>query len=217
MTHASEKEQIETFKKWWKENGTSIVSGLLIGLAILLGGKAWFGHQERQATNASNLYAQLMNAIQSERDEEARALANQIISSYSNTGYAPMTALALARIAVNNGELEAAQSQLQWALDNSDSIEIKHVARQRIVRVMIGQENYSGAQQLLESTGEQGVYEYQYTALRGDLAKAQGQLVEAAEAYKVALDQMPAQAPDSRLIQVQYEMLAGLIPETDTQ
>ena len=216
-THATEEEQIEALKKWWKENGTSIVSGLMIGLAVLLGGKAWFGYQERQSANASHLYAQLMNAMQAENDEQARTFANQIISAYSNTGYAPMTALALARMAVNNGELEAAQTQLQWAMEHSDSAELKHTARLRLIKVMIGREDYAAAQQLLDATSEQGAYQYQYTALRGDLAKAQGQLAEAAAAYKDALDQMPAQAPDAGIIRVQYEMLAGLIPDADTQ
>lgn len=215
-THATEQEQLEALKKWWKENGTSIVSGLLIGLALLLGGKAWFGYQDRQAANASNLYAQLMNAMQSGKDEEARAFANQIISGYSSTGYAPMTALALARIAANSGELEAAQAQLQWALDHSDSPEVKHMARQRLIRVMISQKNYAAAQQLLDSAGDQGAFKYQYSALRGDLAKAQGQLAEAAAAYKDALEQMPPDAPDAALIRVQYEMLAGLIPDSNS-
>ncbi|MEE9421917.1 MAG: tetratricopeptide repeat protein [Gammaproteobacteria bacterium] len=215
--HATEEEQVEALKKWWKQNGTSVVSGLLIGLAVLLGGKAWFGYQERTKANASNLYAQMMNALEQDRDEEARNHANAIISGYSNTGYAPLTALALARIAVNSGELEAAQAQLQWAIDHSDSDAVKHMAQQRLVRVMISLEDYSAAQQLLGASGEQGAYHYRYAALRGDLAKAQGQLAEAALAYKEALDQMPEQAPDAGLIRVKYEMLANLIPEPAAQ
>jgi predicted negative regulator of RcsB-dependent stress response len=215
--HATEEEQVEALKKWWKQNGTSVVSGLLIGLAVLLGGKAWFGYQERNKANASNLYAQMMNALEQDRNEEARNHANAIISGYSKSGYAPLTALALARMAVNNDELEAAKAQLQWAMEHSDTDAIKHMARQRLTRVMISLEEYSEAQQLLDASGEQGAYKYRYAALRGDLAKAQGQLAEAALAYKEALDQMPAQAPDAGLIRVQYEMLASLIPETAEQ
>lgn len=215
--HASEQEQLETVKKWWKENGTSLVSGILIGLAVLLGAKAWFGYQDRNATNASHLYAQMLNAIDAGRDEEARAHANNIISGFSNTGYAPMTALALARIAVKNGELEAAQTQLQWALDHANTDAVRHIARQRLVRVLIARENYAEAQQMLDGVADPGTYAYQYAALRGDLSKAQGQLAEAAQAYKSAIEQMPAQAPDAAMIRIQFEMLAGLLPETDAK
>jgi predicted negative regulator of RcsB-dependent stress response len=55
--HASEKEQVEALKKWWKENGSSLITGLLLGAAILLGGKAWFSYRETQALSASNIYA----------------------------------------------------------------------------------------------------------------------------------------------------------------
>ena len=215
--HATEQEQVDALKKWWKANGSSIVTGLLIGLAVLLGGKAWFGYQERNAANASNLYVQLMNALDAGKDEEAKSHASEIISGFSNTGYAPLSALALARIAANEGELEAAQTQLQWAIDYADSDSVGHVARQRLVRVMIAREDYAGARQILDTVVDTGAYAYQYLALKGDLYKAQDQLAEAAQAYKSALEKMPAQSADATLIRIQYEMLAGLLPETDAQ
>ena len=58
--HASEKEQVEALKNWWKENGSSVITGVLLGLSVLLGGKAWFGYQENQKLSASNTYAQMM-------------------------------------------------------------------------------------------------------------------------------------------------------------
>ena len=211
--HASEKEQVEALRKWWKENGTSVVSGVLLGLAVLLGGKAWFGYQDTRAANASNLYAQMMSALTAGNVDQARSSANEIISNYSSTGYAALTALGLARMAIDESEPEAAQAQLQWALEHADSEEVRHPARLRLVQVYIEQKKFSQARGLLDSIEDAGAYTYQYSALRGDLEQADGKPVQAAQAYKQALEQMPANRPDAGFIRAKYENLAALSAE----
>ena len=161
--HASEKEQVEALRNWWKDNGSSVVTGILLGLSILLGTKAWFSYQGNQSLSASNVYAQMMAASGGGDGEKVQALANELISQYSSSGYAPLAALLLARQAVEDAELGAAQAQLQWALDNAESSETKHVARIRLVRVLIDQQKYIDADQLIASTQNTGPYAYLYS------------------------------------------------------
>jgi predicted negative regulator of RcsB-dependent stress response len=207
--HASEKEQVEALRKWWKENGSSVITGVLLGLSVLLGGKAWFSYQETRTLSASNVYAQMMAALNQNEEEPVRNFANQLISEYSGSGYAPLAALVLARLAVKQGELPAAQVQLQWALDHADSPELKHTARMRLVRVLMDQNQLTDAAQQLNSAGEAGAYAYLYTELQGDLAMLEGNAVEAARAYRQALDSMPAQAPNAALLSAKYESVSG--------
>ena len=141
--HASEKEQVEALRKWWKENGSSVITGVLLGLSVLLGGKAWFSYQENRTLSASNIYAQMMVALDRKESDSARNFANQLISDFSGSGYAPLAALVLARLAVTQGELQAAQVQLQWTLDHAKSAELQHTARIRLIRVMIDQKQLS--------------------------------------------------------------------------
>jgi predicted negative regulator of RcsB-dependent stress response len=206
--HASEKEQVEALRKWWKENASSVITGVLLGLSVLLGGKAWFSYQETRALSASNIYAQMMAALNQNEHEPVRNFANQLISEYSGSGYAPLAALVLARLAVKQSELPAAQAQLQWALDHAESPELKHTARMRLVRVLIDQNKLAEAAQQLSSVGEAGAYAYLYAELRGDLAMLQGNAAEAASAYRQALDSMPAQAPNAALLSAKYESVS---------
>jgi len=206
---AEEKEQIEALQKWWKENGSSIITGLLLGVAILLGGKAWFGYQETQSQNASNIYAVMMGASQAGKQEEVRTQANRLIAEYTDTAYAPLASLLLAKYAVQDGELAAAQAQLQWALDQTASPEIRHEARMRLLRVMIAQQQYAPAAQLLDSVTELGPYESLYAELEGDLAVAEGEPEKAASAYKKALDAIPPQAPNRGYLVAKYEDARG--------
>jgi len=208
--HASEKEQVEALKKWWKENGSSVITGVLLGLSVLLGGKAWFGYQETQALNASNIYAQMMGASSAGDLEKVNNLSNELITNYSGSGYAPLAALLLAKQAVQDGELAAAQAQLQWALDHADTEAVRHTARMRLVRVMISRGQYVESEQLLGSVLDAGAYSYLYAELEGDLAMAQGNTSQAAGAYKRALDEAPTQAPNQAFLMAKYENVAGM-------
>ena len=207
----SEKEQIEALHKWWKENGSSIITGLLLGVSILVGGKAWFSYQETQSLNASNIYAMMMAASQAGQAEEVRNQANKLITDYTKSAYAPLASLQLARQAVQEGELAAAQAQLQWAMDHADLIEVRHEARIRMVRVMIAQQQYEQAVQLLASVTDPGAYDYLYAELEGDIAVAEGKPEKAASAYKKALDKMPSQAPNQAYLMAKYEDVRGAV------
>jgi len=208
---ASEKEQLDALRKWWKENGSSIITGLLLGAAILLGGKAWFSYQETQALSASNIYAQMMMAANSGDAGAVRKQASELITNYTGSTYAPLASLLLAKLAVQENEFAAAQAQLQWALDHAASTEIKHTARMRLVRMMIEQQQYELAAQLLGTVTDAGAYHYLYTELEGDLAMAQNEPAQAASAYKKALDQMPAQAPNQAYLTAKYENVSGAV------
>jgi len=207
--HASEKEQVEALRKWWKENGSSVITGVLLGLSVLLGGKAWFSYQDTRTLSASNIYAQMMAALSQDADEPVRNYANQLISEYSGSGYAPLAALVLARLAVEQGELPAAQAQLQWALDHAGSPELEHTARTRLIRVLMDQNQLAPAAQQLDAVREAGADAYLYAELRGDLAMLDGNASQAASAYRQALDSMPAQAPNAGLLSAKYESVSG--------
>ena len=207
--HASEKEQVEALRKWWKDNGSSIITGLLLGVSVLLGGKAWFSYQETQTLNASNIYAQMMAALDRNDSDRVRQRASELIANYTGSAYAPLASLVLAKLAVKESELPAAEAQLQWALDHADSAEVKHTARMRLVRVMIDQQRYEPAAQLLSAVTDTGAYGYLYAELEGDLAMAQNRPEQAARSYKQALDQMPAQAPNQAFLTAKYENVMG--------
>ncbi|VAW72863.1 hypothetical protein MNBD_GAMMA13-725 [hydrothermal vent metagenome] len=207
--HASEKEQVEALKTWWKDNGSSVITGILLGLSVLLGGKAWFGYQDSQKLNASNVYAQMMAVSASGDSEQVKSFANVLITEYTSSIYAQLSALLLARQAVDADELPTAQAQLEWALDKATTPEIEHAARTRLIRVMIGQAQYAQAESLLDTIQSTGAYQPVYSELKGDLAVAQGEFTKAAAAYKAALSESSAQLPNIRLLSAKYESVSA--------
>jgi predicted negative regulator of RcsB-dependent stress response len=208
-THTTEEQQIAALKNWWKENGSSIVTGIVLGLAVLFGAKAWFAYQERTAQNASNVYMVMMNALETGDTATVTERAGLLISEFSRTPYAAFAALALAKLKLGEGELEAAQAQLQWALDNSGSGAISDVARLRLARVLVARGDLDAAGQLLDQAVPGSAFDTLYTEVRGDIYQARGELVLANDAYQQALAAMAPDAPGRQLLQLKHDSFSG--------
>ncbi|HYQ73432.1 MAG TPA: tetratricopeptide repeat protein, partial [Gammaproteobacteria bacterium] len=155
-TLTTEEQQIAAIKQWWKENGSSIVTGVVLGLAVLFGGKAWFAYQERNAQNASSIFAAMMRAMQAGDSLNTGEKAGMLLAEYSNTPYAAIGALALARIRLEEGEVDAARGQLQWVLDNSDSEIFHDIARLRLARVLVADGDLDAAERMAAGSESAG-------------------------------------------------------------
>ena len=145
----TDEQRLEHIKEWWKENASSVITGLLLGLALLFGAKSWFAYQDRKADEASNIYATMMNALSRGEEGLVNDRAGVLIGEYSSTPYATLAALALAKVKLEQGVPEAAHAQLQWALDKSGSKALRPLVRLRLARVMVAEGNLDGAEALL--------------------------------------------------------------------
>jgi predicted negative regulator of RcsB-dependent stress response len=203
--YESEKEQIEAFKQWWKENGSSVVTGLLLGLAVIFGTRAWFSYQDRQQEGASHLYVQFMSGLERNDTEQMSQAGDALVSEYSRSPYAALAALGMARLQIEQGELEAARAQLQWALERSRTDAIRHTARLRLVRLLLAMKDFDAAEAQLAQAPAAEAYAPLYAELRGDLAMARGDRAAAREAYRVALEQLDEEAPTRPLLRIKLD------------
>ena len=206
----TEEQQLEEFKKWWKENGSSIITGIVLGLAILFGARAWFAWQERTAQQASAVYTVMLNDMQAGNVQAATDNAGVLIADFSRTPYAALAAMLLAKLRIEGNDLDAARSQLQWVLDNGSSEDLQNIARLRLARVLVSQEDYDAALGLLAAVdaelGQDGVA----SELRGDIHSQRGELQHAVDAYQEALLLMKPEYPGRHLVQLKYDNAVAL-------
>lgn len=207
--HVTEEQQIVALKQWWKTNSSSIITGLILGLAILFGTKAWYAWQDRVAQQASDIYAVMINALQNGNNQAVSEKAGTLIGDYSSTPYAAMAALALAGLRVQEGELEAAATQLQWALDNGDADFVRDTARLRLARVQLAQGKLDAAESVLGSAGSSNDAEVLFAELRGDIYLARGDRDQAMASYQRALAITDENFTGRALLQLKYDELAA--------
>lgn len=205
----TEDQQLEDLKKWWKENGSSIITGVVLGLAVLFGTRSWFTWQERTAQNASVIYSVMMREAESGDASVASENAATLIADFSGTPYASIAALLLARYRIEDNELDAAKSQLQWVLDNESSDEIRTTASVRLARVLVSLADYDGALALLdeiETDGQQGLV----SEVRGDIYTLRGDSQQAVDAYSEALLLLPENSPGRNIVLLKYDNVIAL-------
>ncbi|MGD8483717.1 MAG: tetratricopeptide repeat protein [Thioalkalispiraceae bacterium] len=204
--HRTEEEQVEAIKKWWKENGTSVVVGVVLGIAAIFGVRYWFDYQQAQAQQASSLYAQVLSSLATDQ-QKSEALASEIAANYASTPYASLTALSMAKAKVESKDFQAAQSYLQWVLDNGEDEGFQHIARLRLARLLIQAAKLDQAESLVKAAPETG-FTSEYAELRGDIFLARNNMSKAAEQYRQAQAGLQPSSQRSQYLQMKIDDLA---------
>lgn len=184
--YKTDEEQIESLRKWWGENGTSVVFGLLLGLGALFGWRWWQQVRLEKAEAASGMFQNLMETSRGDDTKLTRQAAETIVDEYGSTAYAVFAKLLLAKIAVEDKDYDAAEQHLRWALDKTGEKSISHEIRLRLARVMVARKAYQEALNILNA-GDPGQFAADYSELRGDISIYQGDTEGARLAYQEAI------------------------------
>jgi predicted negative regulator of RcsB-dependent stress response len=201
----TEEEQLEAIKKWWAENGWSIVGGIAIGLAAIFGWRSWEAWQQAQAEAASHLYSNMIVEVRQNRTDEARELAQKLLDEYTSTSYAVFASLMLARLDVEAGNPDSALQYLQWAMDKTSQDEFKHLARLRMARVMLNDGKPDQALALILNVKNQGEFVASYEELKGDIYVRLGEIEKAKLAYQLALTAMDDRLRENSFLQMKID------------
>ena len=205
MVNETEEQQIAELKKWWSDNGTSIIVGVALGLACVFGFRSWLAYQDNLAGQASTIYSVMLQGL----DRDDRQLVNEragiLITQYNSTPYAAFAALALAKIRTQEGDLDAAGRQLRWVLDNGDLDVLGDIARLRLARVLIAQQKPDEAEALLQQPRSTTAFDGVYDEVFGDLYSARNDTAAASGAYQRALAAAQSGNPGYQLLQIKYE------------
>lgn len=207
----SEEEQLAALKKWWAENGRSAFAGIIIGVGAIGGWSAWQGYKESQTLEASDLYQQLLDAVEKNQPDSVGELGERITTSYKSTPYAANADLLLAKEKVNTGDLAGAQQTLQGVLKTSANENIKHIARLRLLQLMVSQGENDAALDLISkiNVAKSGSFEAAYEELKGDIYVALNRESEARVAYQRAIDL----GRNSRFLDLKKDDLVATQPE----
>ncbi len=200
----TEEEQVEALKRWWKENSTATIVGLVMGMVIILGWNYWQEHKKDQAAQASAAYAQLLKALDDDsKDGGGRAtqgavaddkkdsvdkLAERMQEQFKATEYAAYSGLLQAKLKSQQGDFAAAKQILKTIAAGSNK-QLSNIAKIRLVRLMLATGEYEQGLQVINEVDakEASSYSANYDELVGDLYVALDRLDEARTSYQNAL------------------------------
>jgi len=190
----SDEEQLELIKKWWEENGTSLVTAIVLALGVTFGYRAWEDNVRETAEAASAKYENLVQAASVAADENMRATAEtlgaELKQEHADSTYSVFAAMHLAKIAVEEGDLDKAQAELEWARNQKPDMNVDTLVRMRLARVMVAKDDPTAALAQIQNYDPAPGQVSAWEEVRGDIFVALGDKANARASYQRALENL---------------------------
>ena len=206
-----EHEQGERARTWLLQNGSSLITGIALGLALVFGYQWWQGRGEQHKEEASGQYASFSEALVAKDEGKAKALAAQIGDKFGDTAYAPLANLRQAAYLHEAGKDADALAMLRAGRAKITDPSLAEIYDLRIARLLLlmGKADDAGRElaKLAQPRLPQVVDE-----LRGDIALAKGDRDEARKQYERALAKLDQAAPTRQLLELKLIDAGGEPP-----
>ncbi|KNC65097.1 YfgM family protein [Pseudoalteromonas ardens] len=198
--YSTEEQQAEAIKRFFRENGTSLIIGAVLGLGGLYGWKAYNQHQIDTAEAGSEAYNQLVDS------GDVLTKSDDFLATNGESSYAVLAAFVAAKEAVEQGKLDVAQEKLNFAANTVKSPELKATAYLRLARVQAAREDYSAALATLGNPMPES-FAAQVAEVKGDVLLAQGNKEAARDEYQKAVT--AGGSDNNPLLQIKLDDLAS--------
>ena len=183
--YLTDEEQAERLKRWWERNGTSLVVGVVLAVAAVLGWRWYQGYAQDQADAASDVFAAYVDA-RNGAESTADQLAT-IDTEFEGSGYHVFTLLYRADDEIGAQDWEEALALLERAAQLADNDNLKDIARYRVAKVLYQLDRLDECEAELAAIRSSGL-EAHVARLSGDVFVARGDLERARIAYRSGID-----------------------------
>jgi predicted negative regulator of RcsB-dependent stress response len=190
--YETDDEKIEAIKKWLKNNGAAVVTGVVLGLAIVFGWRAWNGYRDGVGAHASAAYDRVVASAESGQVESATKQAELLGKDYRSTPYPALAELVVAKASYDKGDSPGAIAALQRAIAAAPDPAFARLAALRLARIQLSDGQPDAAAATLKSHDNGTDFAGDFAAVRGDIAVAKGDFKEARAQYEKALAAGPS-------------------------
>lgn len=202
-----EHEQGELVRKWLRTNAMSIAIGITIGLLLIFGYKQWKVRELRTHAEAAMQYDAFSEAVDAKRSDDAKRIADALRKDYPKSAFSSFAAMRQAEVSINDGDIEAARTDLDWANQTASNSALKSLIVLRQARLDLANGKADAALARLDAIAKSD-FPAIASELRGDALAKLDRGDDARAAYAEALSNLDAQSPDRAFV----EMKQGDLP-----
>lgn len=181
---ADEEQQVEAITDWWKDNGKSVVIGIVVGVGGILGWRYYQDTVTSAQEAASHEYTKVVETIEAS-GLDAQASAQEFINSNDKSSYAVLTAMQLAKAQVDANKLDDALVQLEWAQSHNKDETLEPLITYRTARVLAAQDKFDDAIAKVSAVKSEA-WKARNQELMGDIYLLKGDKDAALKAYTQA-------------------------------
>ena len=198
---STEEENTEFLGSLWDKYKYLIALSLVLFGAGIFGWESWSQNRLSNLQDSADMYESFINSLNDD-DLDKKVMAEQIIEKYPNTLYADLVTFHLAKISVEEEDLNKAEEYLMWILQRRDSKwgsdfdPIEATARLRLARVLIANDNSNKALEIINESENISSSLYE---VKGDAEEKLGFYAEAKLSYLKALESNQSQSVEAIL------------------
>jgi predicted negative regulator of RcsB-dependent stress response len=207
--YLTDDEQLEAVKQMAVEYAPWLIGGMLVGAAVFFGIRYYQSYTNERAFKASAQFSAMTTALQTNDRARSRQIADGLIKDYGSSPYADQAQLTLARLDVDEGQLDKAAAPLTQVMNESKDTELRQIARLRLARVQIGQGKSDEAIKTLTEPMS-AAFSARYHEVRGDAYYSKKDMPAARTEYQAALAAADASGINPALLELKIQDLGAV-------
>ena len=206
-----EYEQGERVRTWLRNNGSSLVGGIAIGLALLFGWKWWEGQATVKQHEAATEYHAFAKALEAGEADKAAAHATVLREQYGDLPYGELAALRSAAKLHRDGKPAEALDALAKVAGEGVDPALAALAKLRAASILVDDGKSEDALKRLDADVER-IYPALAAEIRGDAEMLLGRRDAARAAYEKALASLDIAAATRQMIEMKLTDAGGTPP-----
>lgn len=206
-----EHEQGEVVRTWLRQNGSSLILGIALGLGLVFAWQWWQGQGTRHKEEAATQYRLFADAITANDAAKARTFSALLGDKYEDTVFAELATLRYAAFLQDSGKTSEAIKLLQSGASKSERPDIHELRQLRLARLYLFDGKPAEARKQLAAVSKP-MFPGVAHELRGDIAVAEGNRELARKSYQQALTNLDQAAPTRQLVELKLIDAGGQPP-----
>jgi len=208
--YLTDDEQLDAVKHWFTEYAPWLTGGVLVGAAVFFGIQYFHKYTNERGLKAAAEFSAMTAALQTNDHEKSRRIAEELIKDHANSPYADQAQLTLARLDVDESQLDKAVAPLTLVMNDSKDAELRQIARLRLARVLTDQGKPDESIKLLADPIP-AAFAASYHEVRGDAYLAKKDIPHAVSEYQQALAAADGGGINALLLELKLQDL-GAVP-----
>jgi predicted negative regulator of RcsB-dependent stress response len=204
--YATEEQQVEAIKNWFKKYGNMLSWALIVILASYCVWQYWNHHQNVVKNKASDQYAALLQAVEAQDSATIQTNASTLIKDYSNSVYAVFANFYLVDEFIKSREFDKAEEKLKWIVENANQPQLAALGQWRLMKLYDAQNKPDEVIAIYDSR-KADTFLTLMAELKGDVLLKKGDKEGAMKAYKYAYDASPEEGMHGPLLKMKMDEL----------
>src|SRR5258708_22009190 len=126
--YSTDDDELETVEHLIVEYAPWLTGGVLLGAAAFFGFRYFQNYTNERAYKAAAEFSALTAALQQNDHAKSRQIADELIKDYASSPYADQAQLTLARLDLDDGQLDKAIAPLTQVMNDSKDTELRRIA-----------------------------------------------------------------------------------------